>query len=60
MIVQPEPDNTLAVRAKILMQVGVSVVVLIVACIMIFVTKDIELKFWAIGAIGTVLGYWLR
>ena len=54
------PPDVFGLRAKIIMQCATSAIVLLVALVVLFVTKDVEIKFWAIGAVGTVLGYWLR
>jgi hypothetical protein len=42
------------------MSIGVSVVILFAALALLFLTHDEETKFWAIGALGLLTGYWLR
>jgi hypothetical protein len=41
-------------------QVGVSAIVLIACLILIFGASPEDVKKWASGMVGVVVGYWLR
>ncbi len=48
------------VTFKQLTQAGISLIVLIPSLVLIFGNYSDDLKKWAIGVVGIVIGYWLR
>jgi len=54
------PDDLWSLRAKLLVQIGVSLILLIASLVIIFGTYPEDLRKWAFGMVGLVVGYWLK